>query len=371
MKRDKIIDIIKAIGIISIVAGHSAWSVTKLNIKVGPFVYMYHLMIFIFTAGYLFPIEKMENKENMYRYIGKHIYKMLILYFLYNLFFTIMHNVLIKINIINATFYTKREIIKNCLNGFVFQTNEKMLGAFWFIPMLLLTEILFVISIYKIKQFNKNKYYILFPMIFAIIGSILCEKNITMLYSIQIAILSVPFMYIGVLIKKYWNKIEKYIFTFGWIISAIILIAIIELKIGNIELSVNQIISPTVFYLVSIIGIYFCLSLAKMFNKIKYINIFMEYIGKNSFHIMALHFTSIKIVDIIYSKIKNINDVNMISRFPNSYSNILWIIYIVVGTCLPILLVLLIDSGIKYIKNKRESKEYERITINKCNNTSI
>lgn len=69
MTRDKLIDIVKAIGIISIVIGHSAWTVTKLNIKIGPFVYMYHLMIFVFTAGYLIKfIKHIKNKKESKEY---------------------------------------------------------------------------------------------------------------------------------------------------------------------------------------------------------------------------------------------------------------------------------------------------------------
>ena len=117
------------------------------------------------------------------------------------------------------------------------------------------------------------------------------------------------------------------------------------------------------FYPISIIGIYFCLSLGKMFNKINFVKTFMCYIGKNSFHIMALHFLSIKIVDIIYSKINNINDINKISRFPNSYSNKLWIIYVLMGTCLPILLVFFIDKIKQYVESKKECKKNERVTI--------
>ena len=370
MKRDKLIDIVKAIGIISIVIGHSAWSVTKLDIKIGPFVYMYHLIIFIFTAGYMFPAEKIKNKDEMYKYIGKHFYKLMVLYFFYNLIFVILHNYLIKINIINASLYTTESIWVNCLNGIAFNTNEQMLGAFWFVPMLLFTEILFVISINIINKFNNNKYlYIIFPLIFAITGTTLCEEDINLAFNMEISILGVPFMYIGMLAKKYWKNIEKYIFTFGWIISASILGMIINMKIGTIELARNQIISPVWFYLISIVGIYFCLSLAKMFNKMNFVGKSMSYIGKNSFHIMALHFLTIKIIDIIYSKINNIKDIYRISAFPNSYSNKLWIVYIVVGTGLPILLIFLIKKIIQNIK--KGSEKYEEYAINKYNNTNI
>ena len=46
-KRDSYIDILKAIGIISIVIGHSSFVFPGSNFKIGPFVYTYHIMIFM------------------------------------------------------------------------------------------------------------------------------------------------------------------------------------------------------------------------------------------------------------------------------------------------------------------------------------
>lgn len=48
-------DIVKAIGIISIVMGHCCYSIMipALNVSVGEFVYSYHLMVFFFVAGFL------------------------------------------------------------------------------------------------------------------------------------------------------------------------------------------------------------------------------------------------------------------------------------------------------------------------------
>ncbi|MFR3422262.1 MAG: hypothetical protein ACLTTO_00405 [Lachnospiraceae bacterium] len=46
-------DIVKAIGIISIVMGHCCYSIMipALNVSVGEFVYSYHLMVFFFCGG--------------------------------------------------------------------------------------------------------------------------------------------------------------------------------------------------------------------------------------------------------------------------------------------------------------------------------
>ena len=52
-------DIVKAIGIISIVMGHCCYSIMipALNVSVGEFVYSYHLMVFFFVAGFFYKRE--------------------------------------------------------------------------------------------------------------------------------------------------------------------------------------------------------------------------------------------------------------------------------------------------------------------------
>lgn len=48
MERDVYIDILKGMGIISIVIGHSSWilSINRVRFPIEPFVYSYHLMLF-------------------------------------------------------------------------------------------------------------------------------------------------------------------------------------------------------------------------------------------------------------------------------------------------------------------------------------
>ena len=45
-KRDIFIDILKGIGITSIVIGHSSWNMPLTQFPIGPFVYTYHIMLF-------------------------------------------------------------------------------------------------------------------------------------------------------------------------------------------------------------------------------------------------------------------------------------------------------------------------------------
>lgn len=346
--RDNYVDIIKAIGIISIVMGHSGWYITRFKIQMGPFVYSYHLMIFMFISGYLFDISKLkESKEYKNKYIGKQIIKMVKLYFVYNFIFVLFHNFFVKFGMINSQSYSLSQIVKNISNSLTFVSQEHFLGAFWFIPMMLIAKILFVCTYDKIKD---NNIFCLLTMIsFGGLGVLLCYKNIYLQYMAQISILSVFFIYLGLFTKIYIKKLDKYIYKLGFIPAGIIIYVINYITNSSVELSINRIINPFIFFIISITGIYFCLSLAKFIKGKKIENKITE-IGKNSFHIMALHFLFMKIIDVIYCKINGIEDILLMSKFPTSFD--LWYLYIPFGVIMPVLVIKLL----KYIKEKLNNK---------------
>ena len=95
-------DIVKAIGIISIVMGHCCYSIMipALNVSVGEFVYSYHLMVFFFVAGFFYKREYHEHPE---QYIGKRLLKLGGMLFLYNTVFTLLHNTLVSVKMISST----------------------------------------------------------------------------------------------------------------------------------------------------------------------------------------------------------------------------------------------------------------------------
>ena len=66
-KRNSTMDIVKAIGIISIVMGHCCYSIMipALNVSVGEFVYSYHLMVFFFVAGFFYKENTMSTRNSI------------------------------------------------------------------------------------------------------------------------------------------------------------------------------------------------------------------------------------------------------------------------------------------------------------------
>jgi fucose 4-O-acetylase-like acetyltransferase len=338
--RNEYVDVLKGVGISSIVLGHSCAFIFKNNIPMGPFVYTYHLMIFMFIIGYLFNLDKFEKDKNYkYQYIGKQIIKMLSLYFLYNLVFVLAHNSFVKLHIIDANYYHFKDIIKYIFAGIQFITNEKLLAALWFIPMMLFAKIIFII-LYSKNIFNHRLINVLaIGILTGIIGTLLAINDAGFTYYIQVSIISVSFISLGIIYKMYEDKLSKLISTYSWMPSALIIFLILKQYISWIDLSANQLINPLIFFLLSFLGIYFCLSLAKTicyFNKSKKL---FGILGENSFHIMAMHLLIIKLIDISYAYIKEITDYKLVASYPYAFSNKLWILYFILGTIIPVVII--------------------------------
>ena len=345
MKRDTTIDLLKGIGITSIVIGHVRGYLPG-GFPIVAYVYTYHIMVFLFVAGMCF---KPQNNTPPYMQIGKRLGGLLPLYTIYSIFFVACHNLFRKVHILSNDIpkYGKREIIQNILNSLSFGTSERLLGAFWFVPMFFMEVSFFIIIFYKMEQIKKTIWgHILAMFVCSIVGIVLNYKEVYLNFHIQTSILGISIIYLGCFYKKYRMKFDKYLKWWYAPILGTMIWGILSLKIGMIELSVNQIMHPALFYPVTLIGILFCLCLAEGIKKVRPLCKMFATIGKNSYHIMALHFLAFKCVDLVAVRIfKDGNDV--LGKFTVSYENLWWIYYIA-GIAIPIAVI----YALKYIRNK-------------------
>lgn len=345
MKRDTTIDLLKGIGITSIVIGHVRGYLPG-GFPIVAYVYTYHIMVFLFVAGMCF---KPQNNTPPYMQIGKRLGGLLPLYTIYSIFFVACHNLFRKVHILSNDIpkYGKREIIQNILNSLSFGTSERLLGAFWFVPMFFMVVSFFIIIFYKMEQIKKTIWgHILAMFVCSIVGIVLNYKEVYLNFHIQTSILGISIIYLGCFYKKYRMKFDKYLKWWYAPILGTMIWGILSLKIGMIELSVNQIMHPALFYPVTLIGILFCLCLAEGIKKVRPLCKMFATIGKNSYHIMALHFLAFKCVDLVAVRIfKDGNDV--LGKFTVSYENLWWIYYIA-GIAIPIAVI----YALKYIRNK-------------------
>ena len=103
--RSNEIDIVKAIGIISMVAGHSDAPFTK-------FVYLFHMAIFFIASGYFYKDEYSYNIKSFILFFRRKLKQLWFPFFFWNSIFTLLNNFFIKINI-----YTNNNSIYEYVNG--------------------------------------------------------------------------------------------------------------------------------------------------------------------------------------------------------------------------------------------------------------
>ncbi len=342
-KRDPYIDIIKGIGILSIVAGHSGGTIGLIRLNLSAFVYLYHIMIFFFIAGFCF---KKEHGLRPYLYIGKRLGSVLPLFAAYSVFFVLLHNPLFRLGFFDESqhMYSRAEMVSYCLNAFVFQHIDILLGAFWFIPMYIAAVGFFGV-LFSVAE--RTGYPRFFHVLFAVLsgGLGVYAQNLSLAWHIQTSVLAVPVVYGGYAVRKHWDCIKRFIPSWGFAAAGCILYWIVTRPVGFVELSLNQIISPWLFYPITAVGVYFCMSLGKFLGRRNLSGRLFSCIGKNSYHIMALHFFAFKIVDMVYGTLTQ-KEASVICIFPHAF-DYLWPVYDFFGIVMPLIFVGVIRLGVK------------------------
>lgn len=338
-QRDPFIDVVKGIGIFSIVIGHASWDIPVMgrSLSIGPFVYLYHLAIFFFCSGYLYK----ENVTDFFGYVGKKLKGLYQPFLIYVLLYLLFRNLFLAMGILQGEPLKLGEVMINIVNGMAFYSIGEFLSAFWFVPVLF-----FALSIYtaiimgtaKISKDNlKEGVRILCYLAVGMLGLLATEKGYGLLYSMHIAFLMIPVIALGhyvALYREQW-KLDKCINIFGLLISFFGLVYVLRLNIGIIELSKFMIINRYLFYPVTVCGIWFCLCLGKLFCKSKLLTAGFSLAGRMSFDIMALHFLALKLVD--YAACLILGQMENVGAFPHTFIR-LWPVYYVVGMVFPIVL---------------------------------
>mgnify|MGYP000991357473 CR=1 FL=1 len=159
---------------------------------------------------------------------------------------------------------------------------------------------------------------------------------------VQAALLVVPVYLIAWLMQQFFSNFRHYTVWYGCLISALLL------HLTNTKLHIfidlaSMHIPGVLFYPISIIGIYFVLSLSDLSERIRPLAKVLAFLGRHSFDIMAIHFTLFKLIDFAYARfiLKEIPET--LSNFPVSFRYEMGPFYILIGLFLPALIGWCID----------------------------
>lgn len=350
--RNKNIDIIKGIGIILIVAGHalSPYSIWFSS---------WFVQIFFIASGYLYNEQYSDAWGGVKRLFLKRVSRLYVPWLITGSIFTFLNNLLIKINILtdNPLFlnaaegnsygldriYTLKGLLIMLRKVVLFQSAPKISGAIWFLATLFFVEIIYVVIEFICKKIFSAQIGLVMDGVSLIIYGI--SVSVTLHgwsdqfgYRWNIVGLSIFMFHIGRKLKTYEQSLEHENPIFVCSLMLTMMFLFIRLGVGRVNYARGDIKSGGYLFLYSMMGWFFLYAVSQMLSEREsLLQDIILYIGKHSMPILLMHQISFKIVTLIqiilYKK-----PGYMLGSFPVLYKDYgWWIIYSVVGVCVPLL----------------------------------
>lgn len=335
-------DILKGIGIVSIVFGHSQ----NLGILIRA-VYYYHLVIFFFVSGYLFNEERYGDKP--FEFFARRLKNMWTPYVCYGVLFVLLHNFLLENRLFPSEPYGRKDMLYALTDTLLLHCSEGPSGAMWFVPAMLAAGAVFSALLWFCRNHLPSGARLWALAVFCgfvgFAGVVLNRKGIRLDYHIHTALLVVPVYCGGYLLRAKKIDVEKYTVWPGAVFCGGLLSYFLLATNESVELSVNVIPQGVNFYVISAAGIYLCCFAAKCLQRHPKAGGAAAFLGKYSFDIMALHFLVFKVIDWIYGLLINDSIENRV-RFPHAY-NELHLLYLVLGVVLPVALAVVAGKALQ------------------------
>lgn len=344
-------DIVKGIGIILVVVGHFCWNMTR-------YIYLFHLPLFFFVSGYLYNEVKYGDKP--YLNVASRLKSSWMKYVLVFWVLIWTHNIWIETKIawVYPGIYDLSDIAREMVEALFGQGGESFGITLWFVPVSVISTCLlgFIVSfsrnVQRITNSNVLKYLsqFLIILICTLLGYYLEKTKVSLPAETQVSLVVMPFLWIGYLLRNSKLDIKTYL---HWIVAVIcgVLVYIASCRY-QMDLAMKWVYPA--MHLVAFFGIYMCLYIAKVVQKVHKLNGIIATYGKASFWIMFVHLPLCRVFDWIYINL------NYKDRFEELYYVIdtvifperFWPLYLLIGLGLTIVTYLGYQKVICLIKNK-------------------
>lgn len=341
--RNALIDIIKGLGILLVVVGH-----TEIPIK--SFICSFHMPLFFIASGMCYYYKANSWKHFVFRKAKGLYFPHVISVFCV----AVLTNFLVSYNILDASMHLSLEgIIKKCVSGIFFGGGGILLLANWFFRTLffglLLYEVIVRIEI-EILHKESTRLRLLAGGFFMTIAW-LAEAQIGK--GEYLNFLGVPFFIeYGRLIQKHGSitsLMKNRIIVYFFLLLGLCFL-IYASSIHLIAYNRFDIVNPLWLVLCSIVGFELVYIISRIICKTKKLKALFCLMGKNSLWIMLLHVICFKFVTLCEIFYYDAN-MTLLSSHPVWINNgVWWILYSIVGLFGPLLLINMFAEVKKMIK---------------------
>lgn len=347
MYRNSAIDILKGIGIILVVIGHSGCPII-----IREFIYSFHMPLFFIASGYFFNETCIENKMG---YTYRKIKGIYFPYLKWSIIFLLLHNLFYYCGILNSSYgtpsgicpqlYSLKDILSHLLN-IIFKMDGHdsfLLGVYWFMRSIFVACLLICFSTWIFDKIVRSKRIsIAFASIlFCLIGGIMTYYKIYVPFFPQGGykeVMATFFIGCGFFLAQINGYMRKGIVALVSLVILIILVWLHPTSMSHAASFEDWIIIPFTgvggFVFLYYVGSKISIRNGLITNSLKYV-------GTKTFYILTFHLLMFKPVSLLNAYIYNL-DWRVIGCHPIVFpvrDNWFWIIYTTISICLSLFIV--------------------------------
>lgn len=347
------VTIVKAIGIILMVIGHSGCPQV-----LSKFIYLFHMPLFFFCSGIF--LKTISDKQTAFVFLKKRVVGLYIPFVKWSILFLLLHNLFMLIGIYNqyygfergSHYYSLGDIVQRLFFIlFTMHEYEELLGGFWFIRALFISSIIIAVSSLFLNNKKRNNYDLL-CLLYLLLTIVIRRfapapelwRDISMgMFGAFFYILG----YVAIRYFSYWYN--KFVIAICCI-SIVLLYYYFENGI-SMGCGYNKVFPYSIS---AVSGIIVTLYVSKMIEKrILMVNKILYCIGNHTLVILALHFLAFRLVSFFLVLAYGM-DFRLVAEHPvitnENLPSFWWIVYSIAGVVTPIVFVLLYQCLCNSIK---------------------
>ncbi|MBQ6478131.1 MAG: acyltransferase family protein [Erysipelotrichaceae bacterium] len=348
-KRFEEIDLIKALGIILIVAGHAGFPHSA-------FINFFHVSLFFIASGYVYKPDYASDIQTFLRFVWRKIRFLCFPYYLYNGILSLFHNFWIRIGFYSlhssvpedavsslalTDYWNTKDITVNFLKGLIFRGDNELIQGIWFIKDLFILSVLYCFIDFLLYRLNrKHQYYQSFLAgVFLLLGFSLDRKGLIP-YSLARILSCYSLYHLGTILKENREilRFNRIFVRAAAVIVPIVLFGILQWKEFSVSLVKNRYPDPLFLLLVSFSGWILCYEVSRLIRKTGKLKEAFLSLGRNSYIVLLLHIISFKPVTLLKLSV-NRSPLYYLSSIPTFQGEEKgwWMLYLAFGILLPML----------------------------------
>lgn len=330
-KRDANWDVVKGIGVLLMVIGHSGCPPYMKS-----FIFLFHMGLFYFVSGYFLSTPgSLWNWDKSLHFIQKKLKALYKPFIIWGLLFVLLHNLFYQWGWENEC-YTFHDILLKIASTLSFAHVEPLLIPLWFLKSLFCG----VVVTYFVIQIRSKAIQVFIMSMLYVIGWCVSNMGIHLFFSLEREMVITPVVYLGYMMKDLNFQLSSLKFI------AVAIILVISSMYITIDTAIAFFSFPLVYPMFAILGILFCYTIATYLKKWVFIVYqWLNFIGANSIKILILHFTGIKIMSAVLARM-GIVDRSELYQLPirSLIGSPWWIAFTMIGLGIPLIYIYVYKS---------------------------